>query len=114
MEVLERRHLLLSHRVGATAVKTETIRYFILSFSSVLQLVVQSLGFFFVIYDNVDNSGSVHWYRDLPRLITILSVFYFVIGKSVFTPLRDLPTRIIEAIVHSSNSIKALTKQIKT
>ena len=29
---------------------------------------------------------------------------YSVIHKRVFTPLRDLPTRIIEAIDHSSNS----------
>ena len=31
-------------------------------------------------------------------------VVYSVIHKRVFTPLRDLPTRIIEAIDHSSNS----------
>ena len=32
---------------------------------------------------------------------------YSVIQKRVFTPLRDLPTRIIEAIDHSSNSTMA-------
>ena len=34
-------------------------------------------------------------------------VIYSVIHKRVFTPLRDLPTRIIEAIDHSSNSTMA-------
>ena len=34
-------------------------------------------------------------------------VIYSVIQKRVFTPLRDLPTRIIEAIDHSSNSTMA-------
>ena len=34
-------------------------------------------------------------------------VIYSVIHKSVFTPLRDLPTRIIEAIDHSWNSTMA-------
>ena len=29
----------------------------------------------------------------------------------VFTPLRDLPTRLIEAVNHSSNSAMALTKK---
>ena len=37
-------------------------------------------------------------------------VIYSVIHKRVFTPLPDLPTRIIEAIDHSSNSTMAFTK----
>ena len=41
--------------------------------------------------------------------ITKLLVIYFAIHKRVFTPLRDLPTRIIEAIDHSSNSTMAFT-----
>ena len=38
-------------------------------------------------------------------------VIYSVIHKRVFTPPRDLMTRIIEAIDHSSNSTMAFTKK---
>ena len=44
------------------------------------------------------------------------SVMYSVIHKRVFTSLRDLLTRVIEAINHNSNSIMAfaITKNRKT
>ena len=45
-------------------------------------------------------------------MITKLLVIYSVIHKRVFTPLRDLPTRIIEAIDHSSNSTMAFAQKI--
>ena len=56
--------------------------------------------------------GSVHSFCNLPHLIIQLLVIYFKIHKSVFTPPRDLPTRIIEAIDHSSNSTIAFTKKV--
>ena len=54
----------------------------------------------------------IHWlsskiFRDLLRL-----VIYSVIHKRVFIPLRNLPTRIIEAVNHSSNSTIAFTRKI--
>ena len=54
----------------------------------------------------------IHWlsskiFRDLLRL-----VIYSVIHKRAFIPLRNLPTRIIEAVNHSSNSTIAFTRKI--
>ena len=57
------------------------------------------------------SSGRVQIFRDLPHLITKLLVIYSVIHKRVFTPLRNLPTRLIEAVNHSSNSTIAFTRK---
>ena len=57
----------------------------------------------------IQDNGSVEFFRNLPhQTITKLLIIYSVIHKRVFTPPRDLTTRIIEAIDQSSNSIMAL------
>ena len=54
--------------------------------------------------------GLVHFYRDLHHYIKLF-VIHSVIYKRVFTPLLDLPTRIIGAVNHYSNSTMAITEK---